>query len=69
MDIPPEIMINVNRSLKLLNSKKFRKAYHDYIEEDKINTEVLKDDYHVDQSFMSYILYIVDHIDKKISKI
>lgn len=68
MDIPPEIMINVNRSLKLLNSKKFRKAYHDYIEEDKINTEVLKDDYHVDQSFMSYILYIVDHKKKTYEK-
>lgn len=68
MDIPPEIMMNVNRSLKLLNKKSFRKAYNLYIHEDKINEDVLKDEYHLDQSFLAYILYIVNHKHKAYEK-
>ena len=61
IDIPPECMLNINKSLNLLNSKKFRKAYHQYIEEDKLSTEVSQDEHHVDQAFMAYILYIINH--------
>ena len=61
LDIPPDCMININKALKLLNSKKYRKAYNSYIEADKINLETFKDKYHAEKAFMSYILYIVNH--------
>ena len=68
MDIPPECMMNLEKSLRLLNSKKFRKAYYQYIEEDKKNTEVLRDEHHVEQAFMAYILYIMNHKKKTYEK-
>jgi hypothetical protein len=60
--------MNIDKSLALLNSKKFRKALNDYTEEDKKSTEVLQDEHHVDQAFMAYILYIVDHKKKSYEK-
>ena len=68
MDIPPECMMNLEKSFRLLNSKKFRKAYYQYIEEDKKNTEVLRDEHHVEQAFMAYILYIMNHKKKTYEK-
>ena len=68
MDIPPECMMNLEKSLRLLNSKKFRKAYYQYIEEDKKSTEVLQDEHHVEQAFMAYILYIMNHKKKTYEK-
>ena len=68
LDIPPSCMMNIDKSLALLNSKKFRKAFNDYTEEDKKSTEVLQDEHHVDQAFMAYILYIVDHKKKSYEK-
>ena len=69
MDIPPECMMNINKSLDLLNSKKFRKAYNDYVENDKQNTDiVLKDEHHADQAFLAFILYIVNHKMKSFEK-
>ena len=68
LDIPPDCMMNINKSLALLNSKKFRKAYYEYIEADKQSTDVLQDDHHVDQAFMAYILYIVNHKKKTYEK-
>lgn len=68
LDIPPECMMNINSSLALLNSKKYRKAYYTYKEQDKYNKEVLKDEYHTDQAFMAYILYIVNHKKKSYEK-
>ena len=68
IDIPPECMININKTLELLNSKKFRKAYYAYKEEDKYNKEVLKDQHHADQAFMAYIFYIMNHKKKSYEK-
>ena len=71
MDIPPSIMLNVNTSLQLLNSSKLKKQYKLYIEQDKLNQEkkqAIEDDAHVDQSFLAYILYIVQHKKKKFEK-
>lgn len=68
IDIPPDCMMNLNKSLDLLNSKKFRKAYYQYIEEDKKSTDVLQDVHHVEQAFMAYILYIVNHKRKSFEK-
>lgn len=68
MDIPPECMLNINTSLSLLNSKKFRKAYNNYIELEKENNEVLKDSHHAEEAFISYILYIVNKQKRKYEK-
>lgn len=71
LDIPPEVMLNVKSALSLLNSKKMRKAYNQYIEEDKkgkIRNETIEDDFHLDQSFLSYILYMVEHKKKHYEK-
>ena len=68
IDIPPECMMNINKTLDLLNSKKFRKGYYQYIEEDKQSTEVLQDVHHVEQAYMAYILYIVNHKRKAYEK-
>ena len=61
-------MLNIKNALKLLNSKKYKKAYNDYVEEDKNNKEVLQDEHHADQAFMAYILYIVNHKKKVFEK-
>ena len=68
LDIPPDCMMNIKKSLELLNSKKFRKAFNEYIEVDKQSTDVLQDEHHVDQAFMAYILYIVNHKKKSYEK-
>ena len=68
MDIPPSCMLNINSTLTLLNSKKFFKAFLNYVEAEKLSTEVMKDEYHVDQAFMSYVLYIVNKKPKYYSK-
>ena len=71
LDIPPEVMLNVKTALSLLNSKKMRKAYNQYIELDKkgkIRNETIEDDFHIDQSFLSYILYLVEHKKKHYEK-
>ena len=71
MDIPPNVMLNINSSLSLLKSKKMRKNYNLYVEEDKkskLKNQTIEDDEHIDQSFLSYILYLVEHYPKKYEK-
>lgn len=71
MDIPPNVMLNINSSLSLLNSKKMRKAYNLYVEEDKKSrkkNQTIEDEDHIDQSFLSYILYLVTHKPKHYEK-
>ena len=71
LDIPPNLMLNINRSLSLLNSKKMRKAYELYVQEDKKSknkNQTIEDEDHVDQSFLSYILYLVTHKPKRYEK-
>ena len=71
MDIPPNVMLNINKSLSLLHSKKMRKNFKLYVEEDKkskLKNQTIEDDFHIDQSFLSYILYLVNHNSKKYEK-
>jgi hypothetical protein len=68
MDIPPECMLNINSSLSLLNSKKFRKGFQKYSEVEKLNQEIIKDSHHLEQAFIAYILYIVNKHPKKYEK-
>ena len=71
MDIPPECMLNINSTLSLLNSKKFRKAYEKYVEIEKINqgqAADVKDGHRAEQAFIAYVLYIVNKHPKKYEK-
>ena len=68
MDIPPECMLDVDSALLLLNSKKINKAYEKYIELEKEEEEKIKDNHHVEQVFISYILYIVNKHKRKYEK-
>ena len=63
MDIPFEIMLNIDNALDLLNSKKLN----------KLNAEYKKAQFDVsvgflpasqDQSFLSYLIYLVNHRQK-----
>ena len=69
MDIPPDCMLNINRTLSLLNSKKFRKAFEKYTEVEKLNQEIIKDSHHIEQAFIAYVLYIVNKHKKNMKKI
>lgn len=67
MDIPPNLMLNVEKALNLLNSPKLKKEYQAYLKEDKISQEkkeAIEDVAHIDQSFLSYILYLMQHKKK-----
>ena len=71
MEIPQNVMLNVKKSLSLLKSKKMKSNYNLYIEEDKkskLKNQTIEDEFHIDQSFLSYILYIVNNNPKKYEK-
>ena len=71
LDIPPELMLDINKTLSLLKSKKLRKQYELYVKEDKeakLKNQTIEDDSHIDQSFLSYIFYLVSHKPKKFEK-
>lgn len=71
MEIPKTVMLNVNKALDLINSPKLKKQYETYKKEDKISQEkkqAIEDFSHVDQSFLSYILYLAEHKKKKYEK-
>ena len=68
MEIPQNLMLNVNKSLSLLRSKKLREYYDLYVKEDKkskLKNQTIEDEFHIDQSFLSYLLYIVKHNPRK----
>jgi len=72
MTIPKKLMLNVKKSLELLNSSKLKKDYEAYLKDDKESQkkrQTIFDEAHIDQSFLSYILYIISHKKKKYSKI
>ena len=71
MTIPKKLMLNVKKSLELLNSSKLKKDYEAYLKDDKESQkkrQTIFDEAHIDQSFLSYILYIISHKKKKYSK-
>ena len=70
MDIPYEVMLNIESALKLLNSKKFTKAYDKFLIYDKNRTRISGDenDFHVEQSFLAYLLYLMKRYPKTYKK-
>ena len=71
MTIPKKLMLNVKKSLELLNSSKLKKDYEAYLKEDKESQkkrQTIFDEAHIDQSFLSSLLYVISHKKKKYSK-
>jgi hypothetical protein len=67
MNIPFKIMLTVKNALDLLNSKKLNKLYVEYKKDDfKINIDFLP--FSRDQSFLSYVIYLVNYHKKRYKK-
>lgn len=67
MNIPFKIMLNVDNALKLLNNKKLSKLYNDY-KNDKFEITVGYLPPGNDQSFLTYLIYLVNNGQKKYKK-
>ena len=62
MTIPKELMLSVKSALELLNSSKLKKQYELYLKEDQESAkkkQTIFDEAHIDQSFLSYLLYVI----------
>ena len=71
MTIPKKLMLSVKSALELLNSSKLKKQYELYLKEDQESAkkkQTIFDEAHIDQSFLSYLLYVISHKKKKYSK-
>ena len=67
MNIPFKIMLNINNALKLLNNKKLSKLYTEY-KKNKFRVSIGFLPYSVDQSFLTYLIYLVYHRQKHYKK-
>jgi hypothetical protein len=67
MNIPFEIMLNIKNALKLLNSKKLNNLYEEY-KKDIFNISIGFLPESQDQSFLSYLIYLVNHRQKHYKK-
>ena len=67
MNIPFEIMLNIENALKLLNNRKLNKLYTDY-KKTNFNVMVGFLPSSIDQSFLSYLIYLVNHRQKHYKK-
>ena len=59
MKIPFNLMLNVKNALKLLNNKKLSKLYEEY-KKDEFKIKVGFLHFSVDQSFLAYLMYLVN---------
>ena len=67
MDIPFNIMLNIDIALELLNSKKLNKLYSEY-QKSEFEIQVGFLPASLDQSFLSYLIYLVTHRQKHYKK-
>jgi len=67
MNIPFKIMLNIDNALELLNNKKLKKLYSEY-KKDKFEISVGFLPASLDQSFLSYLIYLVNHKQKHYKK-
>ena len=66
LTIPNSLMFNVSKLLNLLNSKTLNKQYKDF---SKLNlTNEPNYDFRKEESFISYIFYLIEHKPKKYKK-
>ena len=67
MNIPFKIMLNIDNALELLNNKKLKKLYSEY-QKDKFEISIGFLPASLDQSFLSYLIYLVNHRQKHYKK-
>ena len=67
MNIPFKIMLNINNALKLLNNKKLSKLYTEY-KKNKFRVSIGFLPASVDQSFLTYLIYLAYHRQKHYKK-
>ena len=67
MDIPFKIMLNIDNALELLNNKKLNKLYSEY-QKTVFEISVGFLPASLDQSFLSYLIYLVTHRPKHYKK-
>jgi hypothetical protein len=67
MNIPYKIMLNIDNALELLNNKKLKKLYSEY-QKDKFQISLGFLPASLDQSFLSYLIYLVNHRQKHYKK-
>ena len=67
LTIPNSLMFNITKALKLINSKNLNKQYEQF---SKLNLtyEPNPYDFRKEESFLSYIFYLIDHKSKKYKK-
>ena len=66
LTIPYNIMFNLNKVMELINSKTLNKQYNDFL---KINLTLSeKHKFRKEESFLSYIFYLINHRPKKYQK-
>ena len=67
MNIPFKIMLNIDNALELLNNKKLKKLYSEY-QKEKFEISIGFLPASLDQSFLSYLIYLVNHRQKHYKK-
>jgi hypothetical protein len=67
MSIPPKIMLNLDNALELLNSKKINKLYDEY-KKNSIDISLGFLTSTGDQTFLTYLIYLVNHRQKYYKK-
>ena len=67
LTIPNSIMFNITKALKLINSKSLSKQYEEF---SKLNLTYEPNPYDLrkEESFLSYIFYLIEHKSKKYKK-
>ena len=66
--IPNNLMFTVEKALNLISSKKFRKQFHQLKTEEFIYIEYEDEEFRKEESFLSYILYLMEFRPKKFQK-
>ena len=66
--IPYSLMFTTDKALDLLNSKKLRNQFHRMKREEFLYIEYEDEEYRKEESFLSYILYLMEKRPKKYQK-
>ena len=66
--IPYNIMFTTEKAIKLINSKKLRNQFNKFKREEFLYIEFEDEEFRKEESFLSYILYLVENRPKKYEK-
>ena len=66
--IPYNMMFNTDKAIKLLNSKNLRKQFNQFKREEFLYIEFEDEEFRKEESFLAYILYLMEYRPKKYQK-